>query len=119
MIKKHTVSFINAFKGLKWALSTQPNYRIHIFLSGLAIVGGMVFKISYDQYLLIAALIFIGLTVETINTAIENTTDAIDTKWRDDIKLAKDVAAGAMLIYAIGAFAVACLIFIPKIINLF
>ena len=116
MIKRHTISFKNAFKGMIWALQTQPNYRIHTFLSVLSVLGGIVLKINYFEWLVITLLITIGLTIETINTAIEVTTDAIDEKWRDDIKIAKDVAAGAMLFFAIGAFIIASIIFLPKII---
>jgi diacylglycerol kinase len=63
-------------------------------------------------------LIFIGIMVEAINTAIELTTDAIDKEWRTDIKLAKDVSAAAMLIFSLGALIIACIIFVPKIILL-
>ncbi len=115
MLKRHTISIGHAFDGLKWALRTQPNYRIHITLSLLAIAGGMVFGVSHFEFLLIIFLITVGLVIETINTGLEQTTDAIDRKIREDIKIAKDVAAAAMLIYAIGSFIIACFIFIPKI----
>jgi len=117
MIKRHTISFKNAFKGMIWALQTQPNYRIHFFLSILSIVGGIVLKISYYEWLITILLITIGLAIETINTAIEEATDAIDKKQREDIRIAKDVAAGAMLFFAIGAFIIASIIFLPKISN--
>ncbi|MFA6080782.1 MAG: diacylglycerol kinase family protein [Patescibacteria group bacterium] len=116
MFKKHTISFKNAFNGLVWSLKTQPNYRIHLSLSLISIVAGFYLKISYFEFLLIVFLITVGLVVETINTAIEETTDAIDTKIREDIKIAKDVSAAAMLIYAIGATIIALMIFIPKLI---
>lgn len=118
MIKKHTISIKNAWHGLKWALSTQPNYRVHLLLSLLAISGGIYFNISQGEFLIIFVLITLGFTIETINTAIEEATDAIDTKIRPDIGLAKDVAAGAMLVFAIGAFLIACLIFIPRIFQI-
>ncbi len=117
MIKKHRISFKNAFNGLVWAFKTQPNYKIHIVLSLLSIFGGVFLQISYFEWLTIVVLIAVGLAIETINTAIESTTDAIDKKWRNDIKIAKDVAAGAMLIFAIGAFLIAGFIFFPKILN--
>lgn len=117
MIRKHTISLKNAWNGLKWALSTQPNYRIHAFLSILAIGGGVFFHISQAEFLTVLILITLGFSIETINTAIEEATDAIDTKIRDDIKIAKDVAAGAMLIFAIGAGIIAGVIFLPYIFN--
>ena len=119
MIRKHTISIKNAWNGLKWALSTQPNYRIHAALSFFAIIGGVFFRITREEFLTIGILIILGFTIETINTAIEEATDAIDTKWREDIKITKDVSAGAMLMFAIGAFSIACFIFIPKIIQVF
>ncbi|MEK7522924.1 MAG: diacylglycerol kinase family protein [Patescibacteria group bacterium] len=115
MFKKHTISFKNAYNGLVWSLKTQPNYRIHLFLSLISIIFGFYLKISYFEFLLIVFLITVGLAIETINTAIEEATDAIDTKIREDIKIAKDVAAAAMLIYAIGATVIALMIFLPKI----
>ena len=116
MLKQHTISIGHAVDGLKWALKTQPNYKIHIFLSLLAILGGLVLRITHVEFLLIIFLITVGLVIETINTGLEQTTDAIDRKIREDIKIAKDVAAAAMLIYAVGSFIIACFIFIPKII---
>ena len=115
MFRKHTISFKNAYNGLVWSLKTQPNYRIHLFLSLTSIFFGFYLKISYFEFLLIVFLITVGLAIETINTAIEEATDAIDTKIREDIKIAKDVAAAAMLIYAIGATVIALMIFLPKI----
>lgn len=119
MIRKHTISFQHAFEGLVTALSTQPNYRIHLLLSLLSICGGLSFRISYFEFLIIGVLITMGLVIETVNTAIEETCDAIDERIRPDIKLAKDTAAAAMLIFAIGAAALAGFIFIPRIISLF
>ena len=112
------MSFKNAFDGLVWVLKTEQNYRIHIALSLIAMVLGFELKISYEEFLIILILIFLGLAIEMVNTAIEETTDAIDTKWRQDLKIAKDVAAGAMLVFAIGALLIAGIIFIPKVFLL-
>lgn len=117
MFKKHTISFKNAYNGLVWSLKTQPNYRIHLFLSLISLILGLYFRISYFEFLLLVFLITVGLVIETINTAIEEATDAIDTKIREDIKIAKDVSAAAMLIYAIGATIIAIMIFLPKIMK--
>ena len=119
MIKKHKISFKNAFNGLIWALRTQPNYKIHLFFSALALIGAWFFKIKYYEAVTIILLIIIGLVIETINTGIEATTDAIDKQMRQDIKIAKDVSAAAMLVFAIGAIIIACFIFLPRIINFF
>lgn len=117
MIHHHTITFKNAFRGLKWAFSTQPNFKIHITLGFLSLFFGIILQISSVEFVILLFLIFVGLAIETVNTAIEQTTDAIDTKWRKDIGLAKDISAGAMLIFAIGAVVIACFIFIPRIIE--
>src|SRR3989338_5753654 len=116
MIKKHTISFKHAFVGIAWVLKTQPNYKIHISLSLLSILGAWYFQISHIEFITILTLITMGFVIETINTGIEATTDAIDTKIREDIKIAKDVSAAAMLIFAIGSFTIASIIFIPRIL---
>ena len=118
-IHKHTISIKNALNGVLFCLKTQPNYQFHLFFSIVALGAGFILKISYIEYFMIILLITIGLVIETINTAIEQTTDAIDTKWREDIGHAKDIAAGAMLIFAVGALIISGIIFIPKILALF
>lgn len=118
MIKKHSISIQNAWAGMKWAFKTQPNYRIHFFLSALALVGSYILKVSYTEFLIVLLLIFLGVMMEAINTAIEQTTDAIDKEWREDIKLAKDVSAAAMLIFSLGALIIAAIIFIPKVLTI-
>lgn len=115
MFKRHTISIKHALDGLIWSLKTQPNYRIHLFLSLVSLIFSFIYKISYFEFLLILFLITVGLVIETINTGLEQTTDAIDKKIREDIKIAKDVSAAAMLIYAIGASIIALIIFLPKI----
>lgn len=119
MIRKHTISFKHAYEGLVAALASQPNYRIHGALSILSLLGGIYLQISYFEFLIIGVLITVGLVIETINTAIEETCDAIDEAIRPDIKIAKDTAAAAMLIFAIGSAILAGTIFIPRIIQLF
>jgi diacylglycerol kinase len=118
-IRKHTISFKNAFNGVVFCIKTQPNYQIHLLLSTIALALGVVLQISNIEYFMIILLITIGLVIETINTAIEQATDAIDTKWREEIGHAKDIAAGAMLIFALGATIISGIIFIPKILALF
>ena len=119
MIRKHTISFKHAWEGLVYAFKTQPNYKIHALFSALAVGGGLYFHISYTEFLIIGVLITLGFTVETINTAIEETCDAIDESIRPEIKIAKDTAAASMLLIAIGSSILGLVIFIPKIASLF
>lgn len=115
---KHSISFKHAYDGLLWAMRTQPNYRIHIILSTIAVFLGLALKIAYYEWLIIVLLITVGLVVETLNTGLEATTDAITKEWREEIKIAKDVAAAAMLTFAVGTIIITSMIFIPKIMLL-
>ncbi|MDO8497216.1 MAG: diacylglycerol kinase family protein [bacterium] len=118
-MRKHTISFGHAIEGIVWAFKTQPNFKIHSILSVISLLLAGILKISSAEFLVIVLLITVGFTVEAINTAIEEAADLIETKWSQDIKHVKDVAAGAMLLFALGAGLIACIIFIPKLFNLF
>jgi len=118
LLHKHTISVQHALDGVVWALKTQPNYRIHLVLSFLVVCFGFFFSISYVEWLIVIMLITLGLVIETLNTGLEATTDAITREWREEIKVAKDVAAAAMLTFAIGSIVISSIIFIPKIVAL-
>lgn len=114
-VARHAKSFGHALDGIFWALRTQPNYQVHLTLAVLSLCAGFILKISYAEFLFLITMIFIGLAIETINTAIEQLADAIDKNYNEHIKIAKDVAAGAMLFFAAGAAVAAGIIFLPKI----
>lgn len=111
ILRKHHISFINAFAGLTWAFKTQPNFRIHVTLAIIALVGGIYLGISNIEMTIIVFTIVLGLAGEMINTAIESVTDLVTTQWHKEAKIAKDVSAGMMLLIAIGAVIVASFIF--------
>ena len=117
MIKRHADSIEHATYGLFWALQTQPNYRVHLLLTLIAILGGAFFHISYNEWLTIIVFIITGLIVETLNTSIEKLGDAVDKNFNEDIKISKDVSAAAMLLVALEAIVVSSIIFIPKILE--
>lgn len=117
LLHKHTISFKNAFSGLWWALSTQPNFRIHLVLSAVALFLAYYLEIPAVETCIIVFTIVLGLSAEMINTAIESMTDLITKEWRTEAKIAKDVSAGMMLTVAIGAVIIACIIFGPRILT--
>lgn len=117
MIQKHAASFGHAWEGLVWAFKTQINYRIHISLIIVSVTAGILLDISPTEWLVVLVLSTLGLSIETINTAIEQLGDAVTQEYNKHIKAAKDVSAGAMLIYSVGAGIGGLIIFIPKIIT--
>lgn len=115
IIHRHAKSFGHAWRGITHALRTQPNFLIHLVLSMVALGLSYTLSIPTAECALVVLVIACGLAIELINTAIEEACNAIDGNFREEIKIAKDAAAGAMLVYAIGAIIIAGIIFLPKL----
>lgn len=110
--------FKNAFGGLFWSFHSQLNFRIHVFFTVLAFALGLLLRISYHEWLVVITVISTMLTLELINTSIEQTTDAITLEHNPLIKRAKDVSAAAVLTYASYTILIGLLIFGPKLLAL-
>lgn len=119
MMRIHKISFRHAWDGIWHAWISQPNFRVHLVFSGLAITMGFLLDIDRWEWIVLTLTITLGLVIEMLNTAVESVVDLVSTEWRMSAKIAKDVSAGAMLIYAIGSIIVGALLFIPKIIWLY
>ena len=117
IIRAHHISFKNAFAGLGWAIRTQPNFRIHFVLAIAALWLGTYLGITRVEMLIIFFTVVLGLVSEMINTSIESMTDLITREWRAEAKVAKDVAAGMMLLVAMGSIVVAVVIFGPYVVS--
>lgn len=112
-------SFKFAFEGLLFGIRNIRNLKIHLFFTTLVILGGIIFKISYMEWL--TSLIFIALVIslELVNTAIEETVDLAMPNVHPVAKIAKDVAASSVLVSAMLSLIAGMMIFLPKIIDLF
>jgi len=119
VLKQHQVSFKNAFAGLVWSLKTQPNFRIHVSLSVIVLISSWYLGISHAEFGVIIFTVLLGLMAEMINTSLECMTDLITKEWREEAKIAKDVAAGMMLLVAIGAVIIGVWILGPYIVAIF
>jgi diacylglycerol kinase len=115
--KRHSVSVKTAWAGVRYAWKTQPNFWYHTLFSAEAIVLGFLLAISPVEWLIIILTIIGGLTMEMANTAVESVVDLVVDVWHKDARVAKDVAAGMMLLYACGALVIALLIFGPKFLS--
>jgi diacylglycerol kinase (ATP) len=107
-------SFNNAIEGVIHVLRTQRNMRIH-FAVAVAVLG-IAAAVDVTKLELIALLLAIAfvLIAEMINTAIEGAIDATTTSFDPMAKLAKDIAAGAVLIASVNAVAIGYLVFAGK-----
>jgi undecaprenol kinase len=115
--KKHrlTASFRFGFQGIASAAARERNMQIHIFISVIVIIAGFVFSISKIEW--IAILLAIGgmIALEMMNTAIERTVDMYTKEFHPLAKQAKDIAAGAVLIFAIISVIIGLIIFLPRV----
>jgi diacylglycerol kinase len=114
-IKERIKSFTYAWSGVKLLFQSEHNTIIHLILTVIAVVSGFVSNISISEWLaliIVAAMVWMA---ELFNTAIEKVMDFISKERLPQIKLIKDLAAAAVLIAAIAAVIVGCLIFIPKL----
>ncbi len=110
-IRKHGISFKAAANGLYLAISTQPNFSIHLVFAILVPVFAWVLGIAINEIILLIIMIFLVLAAEMINTAIESITDLVKKEYSEEAKIAKDVSAGMVLLSAFSAVTVGILIF--------
>lgn len=96
-------------------LRTQPNFVVHITLAVVALVLGVVLRLSPPEFALIVLTIAMVLVLECVNTALESLADVASPTFHPLIKRAKDVSAAAVLVGALASLAIAALLFVPRI----
>jgi diacylglycerol kinase (ATP) len=109
-------SFRCAFSGIASLIRSEHNAWIHGTATVLAVVLGLVFGISREEWLAIVLAIALVWVTEAMNTAFEALCDAVSPDHDLGIKKAKDVAAGAVLLSALGALGVGLLVFVPRLL---
>lgn len=117
MKKKTTLSdsFRWAGQGIWTCICRERNMKIHLSAAAAVTAAGVVFGISRIEWLVCLILFALVMGAELMNTAIEAAVDLVSPEKHPLAKLAKDAAAGAVLICAIFAAIAGCLIFVPKI----
>lgn len=109
-------SFKYAFEGIITGIKEEKNMKIHITIMILVIIFGIILKIDKIEWIICIILFGFVISLELVNTAIENTVDLVTIEKMPKAKIAKDVAAGAVLIAAITSAIIGLIIFVPKII---
>jgi diacylglycerol kinase (ATP) len=117
-LNKRIASFGYAFEGIFYLIRTQRNAQIHVGIGLIATILGMLLQISQASWLALVLIITMVLAAEAANTAIEAVVDLASSQRHPLAKIAKDVAAGMVLLTAIGAIVVGCLIFVPPLWGL-
>lgn len=113
--RRRVASFGHAFRGVWAALHSEVHLRFHA-VATVAVIGlGFYFGVSRLEWALVAISVACVWSAELMNTAIEALTDLASPAYHPLAGKAKDVAAGAVLLAALGAVVVGALVFGPKI----
>lgn len=110
-------SFHHAFEGITYATRTQPNMRVHFAIAAIVLLATLVLRLERVYVVEIVILIALVLSLELVNTAVEAIVDLLTVAHHPLAKTAKDAAAGAVLVAAMGAAVSGYLIFYQGIIS--
>lgn len=107
-------SFGYAFQGIFTCIRKERNMKIHCMVAALVVIAGLILGISVTEWCICLGLFGMVMALELVNTAVEAVVDLVTEERHPLAKIAKDTAAGAVLIAAIMAAIVGLIIFVPK-----
>lgn len=111
------VSFKYAWAGVSYAFQTQRNFRIHVLVGSVAIALSFILQLSRVEVAIVGLTIGAVLTMELLNTALESVVDlTVEQTYHELAKIAKDCAAGAVLVSSLAAVLVAGSLLLPPLI---
>lgn len=111
-------SFGYAFQGIFTCVRKERNMKIHCVAAVLVVIAGVILKISAIEWCICMVLFGLVMALEHVNTAVEAVVDMVTEEYHPLAKVAKDTAAGAVLIVAIMATITGGIIFLPKIAQI-
>ncbi|HXC57429.1 MAG TPA: diacylglycerol kinase family protein [Rhizomicrobium sp.] len=106
-------SIRHALAGLGFMLRTQHNAWLHLAATILAAAAGLALRIGANDWRWLVVAIVMVWVAEAMNTAFEHLCDVVAPQFHASVKLSKDIAAGAVLITALGAAVLGVLVFLP------
>lgn len=110
-------AFGYAGQGLAYLFRSQRNARIHAFVTAVALAAAVWLQLTATQWAVLALTIGFVLAAEALNTAVEAVVDRASPEHHPLAKIAKDTAAGGVLIAAITAVTVAAFLFLPALFK--
>ena len=110
-------SFRYAFAGIWYTLKTQRNAQIHLGIATIIIILGLALKLTLTEWAILTLTTGFVVATEMLNTVAEAAMDYATTDFNPQVKIVKDVAAGAVLVSAITAVIVGLLILGPPLLR--
>lgn len=117
-VKKRLESLMYALNGLKILFKEEHNARVHLVVSFIVIISGIMFNVSIVEWIILCLSVGLVISFEIVNSAIENLADFVSPEYHNLIKKVKDLSAAAVLVSTISGAIAGILIFLPKIIDL-
>lgn len=111
-------AFANAAKGFAYSLASQRNMKIHLVVGIIAVALGFLFSITAVEWLAVVLCIVVVMALECVNTAIESVVDLVSPDYHPLAGKAKDCAAAAVFLAAIGAVVVEAIIIVPRLLSI-
>ena len=111
-------AWINAFNGIIYATTTQGNIRKQLLIAVAVMLISLLFNLSRAEFLCLMFTVILIILAEMFNTAIETVVDLYTDLYHPKAKIAKDVAAGGVVITAVNALIVAYFLFFDKISDI-
>jgi diacylglycerol kinase len=108
----------HAIKGIWTILKNERNFRIQLVIAITVVIFGLLLQLSHRDWIAVGFLIALVLISEAFNSVIEAVCDTVSKEYRVNIKYAKDVSAGAVLVSAILSIALGLIIFVPYLIPI-
>lgn len=115
-IRRLPASFRYAARGIWHVLRTEQNLQIHIFATVVAIGLAIYYQLPALEFAVILLVIGMVLTLELLNSVIEDFLDILHPRHHESVRRIKDALAGAVLLAALIAIAVGALIFAPHLL---
>ena len=115
---KFICGFGYAFRGIWILIRSQRNAQVHCLAIAVVLFFGWLLDINANEWLAVSLISVMVLALEAVNTAIESVVDLVSPEYHPLAGRAKDVAAGAVLIAAIGALIIAAIIVWPRLAHL-
>jgi diacylglycerol kinase (ATP) len=113
---KRIRSFGYAFRGISELVRSEPNARIHLAATIIALAAAFALHISKAEWYIILIVIALVWAAEGFNTVIERLSDHLFREYHETARIIKDISAGAVLICSVAALICGLIIFLPKLL---
>ncbi|MBF0706510.1 MULTISPECIES: diacylglycerol kinase family protein [Bacillales] len=112
-------SFLYASQGFRYLVKNEQNFLFHLIAGSFVLIAGLILELSVIKMSILLTVIGIMLSLEALNTGIERSIDLITEKEHPIAKVAKDVSAAAVFLFAVISVIIGILLFFEPIVHLF